>query len=159
PNNCIFLVDTYGSLEGVRHSVRVGKRLEAQGHRLGGIRLDSGDLAYLSIEARKILDQAGFRAALIVGSNDLDERLIASLKQQGAAINIWGVGTRLVTAYDQPALGGVYKLAAVRNLDGQWQPKLKLSEEAAKITNPGVLQVRRFRIENELIGDAIFDET
>src|SRR5262249_8289057 len=144
PNNCTFLVDTYSSLDGVRHAIQVGKRLTEQGHRLAGIRLDSGDLAYLSVEARKLLDQAGLKDAVIVASNDLDEHLIASLKQQGAAIDVWGVGTKLVTAYDQPALGGVYKLCALRLPNGNWQPKLKLSEEAAKITTPGVLNVRRF---------------
>jgi len=159
PNNCIFLVDTYDSLQGVRHAVEVGKRLRKRGHKLAGIRLDSGDLAYLSIEARKILNAAGFKGAVIVGSNDLNEHLIASLKQQGAAINTWGVGTMLVTAYDQPALGGVYKLSAVRKPDGTWDHKIKLSEQAAKVTNPGVLQVRRFRERNEFIGDAIYDET
>jgi nicotinate phosphoribosyltransferase len=159
PNNCIFLVDTYDSLEGVRHAVEVGKRLRKQGHKLAGIRLDSGDLAYLSVEARKILNAAGFKDAVIVGSNDLNEHLIASLKQQGAAINMWGVGTMLVTAYDQPALGGVYKLSAIRRPDGTWDHKIKLSEQTVKVTNPGVLQVRRFRKANEFIGDAIYDET
>jgi nicotinate phosphoribosyltransferase len=159
PNNCIFLVDTFDSLEGVRHAVEVGKRLRQDGHELAGIRLDSGDLAYLSIEARKILDAGGFHEAVIVASNDLDEHLIASLKQQGAAINVWGVGTKLVTAYDQPALGGVYKLTALRASDGAWRPKLKVSEQAAKVTNPGLLQVRRFRLGKEFIGDAIYDET
>ena len=157
PNNCIFLVDTYNTLEGVRHAAQVGKRLRAQGHELGGIRLDSGDLAYLSIEARKILDEAGFPKAVIVASNDLDEQIITSLKDQGAKINVWGVGTKLITAYDQPALGGVYKLSAIRGADGQWEHKVKLSEQAAKLTNPGILQVRRFRSETEFIGDAIFD--
>ncbi|HEY6228074.1 MAG TPA: nicotinate phosphoribosyltransferase, partial [Verrucomicrobiae bacterium] len=90
---------------------------------------------------------------------DLDEHLIASLKQQGAAINVWGVGTRLVTAYDQPALGGVYKLSAIRKPDGAWEHKIKLSEQTAKVTNPGVLQVRRFTSDKEFIGDAIYDET
>ena len=159
PNNCIFLVDTYDSLAGVRRAVEVGKRLRKRGHNLAGIRLDSGDLAYLSIEARKILDAAGFKNAVIVASNDLNEHLIASLKQQGAKINMWGVGTMLVTAYDQPALGGVYKLSAIRKPDGTWDHKIKLSEQVAKVTNPGVLQVRRFRKGNEFIGDAIYDET
>lgn len=157
PNNCIFLVDTYDTLDGVRHAVEVGRRLRQQGHELAGIRLDSGDLAYLSIEARKILDAAGFRDALIVASNDLDEQIIASLKQQGAKINVWGVGTKLVTAYDQPALGGVYKLTVIQGPDGQWDYKVKLSEQAAKVTNPGILQVRRFRDANEFIGDALYD--
>jgi len=158
PNNCILLVDTYNSLQGVRNAVLVGKRLKKKGHKLAGIRLDSGDLAYLSIEARKLLDAAGFTKTAIVGSNDLNEHLIASLKQQGARVNIWGVGTMLVTAYDQPALGGVYKLSAIRKPDGQWEHKIKLSEQAVKVTNPGVLNVRRFRRQNEFIGDAIFDE-
>jgi nicotinate phosphoribosyltransferase len=159
PNNCIFLVDTYDTLDGVRHAVEVGQRLRQQGHELAGIRLDSGDLAYLSIEARKILDAGGFPDAVIVASNDLDEHIIASLKHQGAKINVWGVGTKLVTAYDQPALGGVYKLTAIRSPDGQWDHKVKLSEQAAKTTNPGILQIRRFRNAHEFIGDALFDIT
>jgi nicotinate phosphoribosyltransferase len=159
PNNCIFLVDTYDSLEGVRHAVEIGRELQRQGHGLAGIRLDSGDLAFLSIKARKILDEAGFKDAVIVASNDLDEHIIESLKQQGAAIGVWGVGTRLVTAYDHPALGGVYKLSAIRKRDGTWERKIKLSEQAAKITTPGVLQVRRFRSETEFVGDAIYDTT
>src|SRR5437016_14215001 len=157
PNNCIFLVDTYDSLAGVRHAVEIGKQLRDQGHTLGGIRLDSGDLAFLSIQARRILDEAGFTDAAIVASNDLDEHIIESLKQQGAAIKVWGVGTRLATAYDHPALGGVYKLSAIRRPDGAWERKLKLSEQAAKITNPGILQVRRFRADGEFAGDAIYD--
>src|SRR5580704_5795263 len=120
PGNCVFLVDTYNSIEGIRHAVEVGHHLKSIGKDLAGIRLDSGDLAYLSIEARKILDAAGFEDAVIVGSNDLNENIIASLKQQGARINVWGVGTMLVTAYDQPALGGVYKLSAMRKPDGTW---------------------------------------
>jgi nicotinate phosphoribosyltransferase len=159
PNNCIFLVDTYATIPGVRHAVEVGKRLRKRGHKLAGIRLDSGDLAYLSVEARRILDAGGFKDAVIVASNDLNEHLIASLKQQGAAINTWGVGTMLVTAYDQPALGGVYKLSTMLKTDGTWDHKIKLSEQAAKVTNPGVLQVRRFREKNEFAGDAIYDET
>jgi nicotinate phosphoribosyltransferase len=158
PNNAFFLVDTYNSLAGVRHAVEAGRRLEKSGRRLGGIRLDSGDLAYLSIEARKILDAAGFKDAQILASNDLDEHLITSLKQQGAAINVWCVGTKLVTAYDQPALGGVYKLSALRKGDGTWEHKIKLSEHSAKVSNPGMLQVRRFHQGHEFIGDAIFDE-
>ena len=159
PNNCIFLVDTYDTLQGVRNAIEVGGKLRERGFKLGGIRLDSGDLAYLSIEARKLLDAAGFRDAAIVASNDLNERLIVSLKQQGAAINIWGVGTMLVTAYDQPALGGVYKLSALRKANGQWDYKLKLSEQSAKSSTPGVLQVRRFKDGAQFAGDAIYDES
>lgn len=158
PNNCIFLVDTYNTLEGVRRAARTGGWLRERGHRLAGIRLDSGDLAWLSIEARKILDEAGFPDAAIVGSNDLDESIMASLKQQGAKIGIWGVGTRLVTAYDEPALGGVYKLAAVLRPGGPWQYRIKLSEQLAKISNPGPLQVRRYLDRGgSTVGDMIFD--
>jgi nicotinate phosphoribosyltransferase len=127
-----------------------------------GIRLDSGDLAYLSIEARKILDEAGFPKASILASNDLDEHVITSLKEQGAAITVWGVGTRLATAYDQPALGGVYKLGAMRDEPGgEWRYVVKLSEQTAKVSNPGLLQVRRFRnaaAGDGFIADAIYDE-
>jgi len=158
PNNCIFLVDTYDTLEGVRHAVEVGQQLRAQGHQMLGVRLDSGDLAWLSIKAREILDEAGLHDARIVASNDLDERLIMSLKQQGARIDTWGIGTRLVTAYDQPALGGVYKLGALRDANGQWQHRIKLSEQATKVTTPGILQVRRFREGDEYIGDMLYDE-
>jgi nicotinate phosphoribosyltransferase len=125
---------------------------------MAGIRLDSGDLAYLSIEARRLLDAAGFADAAIVASNDLDEHVIASLKRQGATIAVWGVGTRLVTAYDQPALGGVYKLGALKSDDGSWQPKLKLSEQAVKNSTPGILQVRRYRNQAGAVADMIYDE-
>jgi nicotinate phosphoribosyltransferase len=157
PNNCVFLVDTYDTLEGVRHAVRVGRKLRETGHEMMGIRLDSGDLAYLSIEARRILDEGGFPHAKILASNDLDEHIITSLKEQGATIAVWGVGTKLVTGYDQPALGGVYKLSAVRSPGGEWEYKLKLSEQIAKVSNPGILQVRRFRSGGEFVGDAIYD--
>jgi nicotinate phosphoribosyltransferase len=157
PNNCVFLVDTYDTIEGVKHAVEVGKWLREQGHHMAGIRLDSGDLAYLSIEARKILDQAGFSDAKILGSNDLDEKIINSLKEQGARINVWGVGTKLVTGYDQPALGGVYKLSAIRGKDGQWKYKLKLSEQSAKVSTPGIQQVRRYFSEEGNIADVIYD--
>jgi nicotinate phosphoribosyltransferase len=158
PNNCVFLVDTYDTLQGVRHAVEAGRRLRAGGHRLLGIRLDSGDLAYLSIEARRILDEAGFADAAIVASSELDEHIITSLKLQGARIAVWGVGTQMVTGFDQPALGGVYKLSAIRSGDGEWEPRVKLSEQSAKVTTPGILQVRRFRRDGEYGGDMIYDE-
>lgn len=159
PNNCIFLVDTYNTLSGIAHAIEVGKTLHAQGHELTGIRLDSGDLAYLSIEARKMLDAAGFQHTAILATNDLDESIIASLKdQQGAKITVWGVGTKLATAFDQPALGGVYKLTALCDSNGHWQNKIKLSEQTAKISVPGILQVRRFSQGNEFIADAIYDQ-
>lgn len=158
PNNCVFLVDTFNTLQGVKNAIEQGRRLREKGHEMLGIRLDSGDLAYLSIEARKLLDVAGFQKASILASNDLDEHLIASLKEQGAKINVWGVGTKLVTAYDQPALGGVYKLGALQNKHGAWEYKLKLSEQSAKISTPGIQQIRRFRNQTEYIGDAVYDE-
>jgi nicotinate phosphoribosyltransferase len=157
PNNCVFLVDTYDTLEGVRQAVETGHWLRERGHEMVGIRLDSGDLAWLSIAARKILDEAGFPKAVIVASNDLDEHIIASLKEQGARVNVWGVGTKLITAYDNPALGGVYKLGAIRSHEGHWAYKVKLSEQTAKISNPGIQQVRRFRTDKEFIGDGIYD--
>lgn len=158
PNNCVFLVDTYDTLEGVRRACELGRVLRREGHELLGVRLDSGDLAYLSIEARKILDAEGFPDATIVASNDLNEHLIRSLKDQGAKINVWGVGTQLATAYDQPALGGVYKLAAIREPGAEaWRYRVKLSENAAKISTPGILQVRRFHGPDEELADAIYD--
>lgn len=160
PDNCVFLVDTYGSLEGVRNAIQAGLRLRERGHEMVGIRLDSGDLAWLSIQARKMLDEAGFTDALVMGSSDLDEWLIRSLKAQDARINAWGVGTRLVTAHDDPALGGVYKLSAIKKPgQTQWQPRLKLSETKAKINIPGMLQVYRCQdAEGRFLADAIVEE-
>jgi len=158
PNNSLFLVDTYDTIQGIRNAVAVGKRLRERGHEMIGVRLDSGDLAYLSIEARKILDEGGFPDAEVFATNDLDERIMESLHQQGAEIDVWGVGTRLVTANDQPALGGVYKLAALRHRGGEWLPKIKLSEQAIKISTPGILQTRRFFRGDEAIGDMIWNE-
>jgi nicotinate phosphoribosyltransferase len=158
PNNCVFLVDTYDTLEGVRRAIEAARQLRRRGHEMVGIRLDSGDLTYLSRHARKLLDDAGFQDAAIVASNELDEHLIADLKRQGAAIAVWGVGTRLVTGHDEPALGGVYKLTAVRE-GGRWQSRIKLSQQAIKINVPGVLQVRRFRGDEGFIADMIYDET
>ena len=157
PHDSVFLVDTYDTLEGVKNAIKVARQLQPSGFTFGGIRLDSGDLTYLSKEARKLLDAAGFTGASIVASNDLDEHIITSLKQEGAKINVWGVGTKMVTAYDQPALGGVYKLAAIRQLDGAWEYKVKLSEQRAKTSTPGMLQVRRFR-DGVFIADMIYNE-
>jgi len=159
PNNGVFLVDTYSTLTGVKNAIVEGRKLRERGFEMVGIRLDSGDLAYLSIEARRLLDEAGFPAAVIVASNDLDENIIASLKQQGAKVGMWGVGTQLVTAFDQPALGGVYKLGAIRDEKGDWQYRVKLSEQAIKVSNPGILQIRRFKQDGVVIGDMIFDES
>ncbi len=143
PNNCVFLVDTYDTLLGVENAVAVGKRLRARGHEMVGIRLDSGDMAALSIEARRILDAGGFPNAAIVASSDLDEHRIRQLKADGATIGVWGVGTRLATAKDQPALGGVYKLAAIQDEHGAWEHRIKISGDAIKTTTPGLHQVRR----------------
>ncbi|MBQ7781924.1 MAG: nicotinate phosphoribosyltransferase [Lachnospiraceae bacterium] len=140
PNACILLVDTYDTLNsGVPNAIRVFKEMREAGIPLTmyGIRLDSGDLAYLSKKARKMLDDAGFTDAVISASNDLDEYLIDSLKMQGAAITSWGVGTNLITSKDCPSFGGVYKLAAVKGTDGNFIPKIKLSENSEKVTNPG----------------------
>ena len=156
PGNCTFLVDTYDTLEGVQHAITVGRELRAKVHELAGVRLDSGDLAHLSIEARRMLDEAGFPMAKIVASNDLDEYLIGSLLEQGARIDSYGVGTRLVTAFDQPALGGVYKLGAYRDGDG-WRDAIKLSEQPIKISNPGMLGVKRLWRAGEMVGDVIYD--
>lgn len=165
PNNVVLLVDTYDTLEGVRRAIATGRRLRERGHRLLGIRLDSGDLAYLSIEARRLLDEAGFADAAILASNELDEHVIASLKAQGATITVWGVGTRLATAHDDPSLGAVYKLTAVRAADGGWTPRVKVSEQAAKTTTPGLLQVRRYARDgggtpdDRYAGDMLIDES
>ena len=157
PNNCILLVDTYTTLGGVRNAVKIGQKLRKKGFELRGIRLDSGDLAYLSIEARKILDDNDFQDTKIVVSNELDETIIQSLKVQKARIDIWGVGTKLVTSFDQPALDGVYKLAAIRNPNGKWEYKIKISEQNIKVTTPGILQVRRYFTEERYLADVIYD--
>lgn len=157
PDNCIFLVDTFDTIEGVRNAIEIGLGLKSQGHELTGIRLDSGDLAYLSIEARKMLDAAGLKETVILASNDLDEHLITSLKQQDSKVGAWGVGTRLVTGYDQPTLGGIYKLSAIRDEDGSWSHRLKLSEQTFKVSYPGRLQVHRFTRDGEPIGDMIYE--
>lgn len=172
PNAAILLVDTYDTLKhGVPDAIQVFKEMEAagtlpkKGKGIYGIRLDSGDLAWLSIKARKMLDDAGFTDAVISASSDLDENLIESLKLQGAKIGVWGVGTNLITAKDNPALGGVYKLAAVEE-NGKYIPKIKLSENVEKITNPGSKQILRFidketgliRADLIALADEVYDE-
>ena len=140
PDACILLVDTYDTLKsGVPNAIRVFTEMREAGIELTnyGIRLDSGDLAYLSKKARKMLDAAGFETAVISASNDLDEFLIHDLKMQGAKITSWGVGTNLITSKDCPAFGGVYKLAAIQKPDGTFRSKIKVSENTEKITNPG----------------------
>ena len=171
PSACILLVDTYDTLNsGIPNAIKVFKEMREAGIPLTfyGIRLDSGDLAYLSKKAKKMLDAAGFPDAVISASNDLDETLISSLKLQGAAINSWGVGTNLITSKDCPSFGGVYKLAAIQDkATGTFIPKIKLSENAEKITNPGNKTVYRIyskktgKIKADLIcfADETFDES
>lgn len=157
PGNCVFLVDTYNTIEGVKKAIEVGRWLKQQGKKMLGIRLDSGDLAYLSIKSREMLDKAGFKDTKILASNELDETIISELKRQGALINVWAVGTNLVTAGNQPALDGVYKLSAIRNPSEAWKYKIKLSEQMIKISNPGILQVKRFSTNDGNVMDAIYD--
>ncbi len=170
PSACILLVDTYDTLKsGVPNAIKVFTEMREAGIPLTyyGIRLDSGDLAYLSKKARKMLDDAGFPDAVISASNDLDEILIQSLKDQGAAITSWGVGTHLITSKDCPSFGGVYKLAAIMGKDGKFIPKIKLSENSEKITNPGNKTIYRIyekdtgKIKADLIClvDETFDES
>lgn len=158
PGNCILLVDTFDTRRGVAHAIQVAREMRSRGQKLIGIRLDSGDLTTLSREARKMLDDAALHEVLIVASNDLDEYGIAALKEEGAQIDLWGVGTRLATAYDQPALGGVYKLSALRDQAGHWQYKFKISEKSAKRSLPGMLQIRRYWREGRGVGDVVYDE-
>lgn len=146
PMACTLLVDTYDTLNsGVPNAIKVFKQIKKEGIELKnyGIRLDSGDLAYLSKKARKMLDDAGFKDATITASNDLDEFLIASLKMQGAEITNWGVGTNLITSKNCPSFGGVYKLAAIMEDGENFTPKIKLSDNSEKITNPGNKKIYR----------------
>ena len=157
PKNCLLLVDTYDTLaSGVPNAITVFGELRAKGYEPMGIRLDSGDLAFLSRQARKMLDEAGFPNAKIFASGDLDEEVIWDLKAQGAAINVWGVGTRMITSMDNPALGGVYKLSA-EEVNGKFEPRIKISENPAKITNPGVKRLYRFydRLSGKALADLI----
>jgi nicotinate phosphoribosyltransferase len=158
PNNCVFLVDTYNSLDGVRHAIDVARQLRKSGYEMIGVRLDSGDRVALSIETRRMLDKSGFTDAKIVCSGDLDEHVIAEMKRQGAKIDMWGVGTKLTTGQPDAALGGIYKLGAVRRPGDQWQYRIKLSDERAKTSCPGLLQVRRFHQPNgRFLADAIYE--
>ena len=170
PNACTLLVDTYDTIKsGVPNAIKVFTEMREAGIELRnyGIRLDSGDLAYLSKKARKMLDEAGFENAVISASNDLDEHLIHSLKVQGAKITSWGVGTHLITSKDCPSFGGVYKLAAIKQEDGTFESKIKLSENTEKITNPGNKTIYRIydketgKLRADLIcfADETFDES
>lgn len=155
PDQVTLLVDTYDTLKsGVPNAIRTAKRMEAEGKRMRAIRLDSGDLAYLSKMARKMLDDAGLSYVQIVASNDLDENIIVELKAQGAKIDGWGIGTQLITAADQPSLGGVYKLVA-RERGGQWEPVIKISGNPEKVSTPGIKDV--YRIIDRSTGKALAD--
>lgn len=157
PDSALLLVDTYNTLKsGVPNAIKVFDELKKAGKKPLGIRLDSGDLAYLSKEARKMLDEAGYPDTVICASGDLDEYSINSLKQQGAKINLWGVGTKLITSEQMPALGGVYKLSAMVEEDGTVTPKIKLSDNSAKITNPGFKSIYRVFVDGMAEADVIF---
>ncbi len=161
PDACILLVDTYDTLNsGVPNAIKVFDEMKAKGikSKFYGIRLDSGDLAYLSKKARKMLDDAGYPDAVISASSDLDENLIFSLKSQGAQITSWGVGTNMITSKDWPSFGGVYKLVAMRDSKtGEFTPKIKVSENIEKITNPGNKKIYRIysKETGKIIGDLI----
>lgn len=156
PNNCIFLVDTYQTIEGVKEAIAVALELKKKGYPLYGIRLDSGDLALLSLQARALLDKAGLQETKIVASSDLDEYKIEALKKKNAQVSIWGVGTRLVTGFDQPALGGVYKLVALQQ-NGLWKYKYKRSDDEKKQSLPGIHNVMRVAENGLYKEDRIYD--
>lgn len=156
PEHCVLLVDTYEVKKGVQNAIRVAEEMRSRGKTLQGIRLDSGDLAYYSKVARDMLDQAGFHEVKILASSDLDEWLIESLREQGARIDIWCVGTRLMTSYQTPALGVVYKLMAADRGDGKMIPKIKISQNPEKVTNPGVKKIIRFyNVKGRMMGDLL----
>ena len=159
PTNCVLLVDTYDVAQGIKNAITVGLEMRERGEKLTGIRIDSGDLSWLAKMARTMLDEAGLTDCGIVLSNDLDEYTIRSIRDEGAQVMSWGVGTKLATAYDQPSLGGVYKLSATReNGESAWIDHVKISESSAKLTTPGVLNVRRYYFEDgRIAGDMVFD--
>ena len=155
PDSCLLLVDTYDTLKsGVPNAIRVFKKLKADGHKPLGIRLDSGDLAYLSRQARKMLDEAGFTEAKIFVSNDIDEKVLLALAQQDAKIDVYGIGTKLITSFNNAALGGVYKLSAIEE-DGKMIPKIKVSNSHEKTTNPGLKKTVRVLVDGMAAADLI----
>jgi nicotinate phosphoribosyltransferase len=159
PDHCVLLVDTYDTLEGIRKAIQVAEEMKNSGKRLRGIRIDSGDLAYYSKEARHLLDEAGFPEVRILASSDLDELIIESLREQGARIDIWCVGTKLMTSYQTPALGVVYKLMAIDKGDGVFHPKIKISQNPEKVTNPGIKKIIRFYSrKGHMMGDLLTHE-
>ena len=155
PDSCLLLVDTYDTLKsGVPNAIRVFNKLKAGGHKPLGIRLDSGDLAYLSRQARKMLDEAGFPEAKIFVSNDIDEKVLLALAQQDAKIDVYGIGTKLITSFNNAALGGVYKLSAIEE-DGKMIPKIKVSNSHEKTTNPGLKKTVRVLVDGMAAADLI----
>ncbi len=158
PHNCAFLIDTYNTVEGAKKAIEIAKKLEIKEVPVRALRLDSGDMIALSQIVRTLLDENGLSHIKIMATNELDEELIENFKEKGAKIDIWGVGTHLVTARSQPALDGVYKLSAIEDERGVIQKKLKKSDTPEKTTNPGKLQVRRYFSSKEAIYDVIYDE-
>lgn len=154
PDSCLLLVDTYDSVQGIKNAITVFNELKAAGHKPMGIRLDSGDLAYLSKLARKMLDEAGFPDAIVMASGDIDEFLLASLNNQGAKIDMYGVGTKLITSEDMPSLGAVYKLSAIER-KGKLLPRMKISDSIVKVTNPGFKTL--YRLYDKKTGMAVAD--
>lgn len=161
PDNCILLVDTYDIEQGVKNAITVGLEMRERNEHLRGIRIDSGDLTWLSKMARRMLDEAGLTDCGIVLSNDLDEYTIKSIRDEGVQVVGWGVGTKLACAYDQPTLGGVYKLSSTKKtVEDPWCDHLKISESIQKLTTPGVLDIRRYYADDgHLAGDMVFDQT
>jgi nicotinate phosphoribosyltransferase len=159
PKNCVLLVDTYDVEQGIDNAITVGLEMKERGERLMGIRIDSGDLAWLAKIARKKLDDAGLTDTGIVLSNDLDEQTILSIREQGAQVNSWGVGTKLASSYDQPTLGCVYKLSAVKHAGSDvWEDCLKISGQLNKLTTPGIQGIRRYYHDNgRVAGDMVYD--
>lgn len=159
PRDCVLLIDTYDVRQGLENAITVGLEMKARGERLLGVRIDSGDLAWLAKQARVRLDEVGLTDCGIVLSNDLDEYEIASIREQGAQVASWGVGTKLAVAFDQPTLGGIYKLSATKSPHSEsWHDHIKVSESITKLSVPGVLDVARFYQEDgRLAGDMVFD--
>ncbi len=154
PDSCLLLVDTYDTVQGIKNAITVFNELKASGHKPVGIRLDSGDLAYLSKVARKMLDDAGFPDTIVMASGDVDEYLLESLGNQGAKIDVYGVGTKLITSEDMPSLGGVYKMSAIER-DGKLEPRMKISDSIVKVTNPGFKTL--YRLYDKKNGMALAD--
>ncbi|MGI6046128.1 MAG: nicotinate phosphoribosyltransferase [Eggerthellaceae bacterium] len=159
PHNCVLLVDTYDVVQGIKNAITVGLEMRERGEKLMGIRIDSGDLAWLAKMARQMLDEAGLTDCGVVLSNDLDEYTVSSILGEGAQVMSWGIGTKLACAFDQPTLGGVYKLSATREpYESTWTDRIKISESVKKLTYPGVLDIRRYYDDRGVIaGDMVFD--